>query len=325
VEYTVLGASGQEVSRLVHGCEPLGGTDWGRLDRDAVRAAVARALDCGVTTFDTADVYGLGESERALADVLGAGLRDLVVITKVGVNWRPMPNGRASTFADLTPAHIRQGLDESLKRLRLECIPLYFMHRPDPVTPLADTLDALDRCRTAGKIRDVGASNFPPAMIEEANALLPLAAVQLQYNLIDRGVEDALLPTCRRLGIPVMAYGALAQGLLTGKYGAGARFDESDRRHRLPHFAEGARSHNLEIVTRVRAVGDAVGRTPSQVSIRWLLDQPGVACAIAGAKAPQQTEENAAATGWNLSPHHLATLNAAGPAGARTPAVEVIA
>ncbi|MFN8570909.1 MAG: aldo/keto reductase [Gemmatimonadaceae bacterium] len=302
MEYVTLtdGTDHVRISRLIMGCEPLGGVDWGRMNVADVREAVARSLDLGVTTFDTADVYGLGESERALGTVLGKRARDVVIITKGGVNWRCAADQRATTFADLSPAHVTRAVDASLRRLGVDSIPLYFLHRPDPSTPLADTLEALVRCREAGKIRLIGVSNFPVPLVRAALTHTRIAAVQAQYNLVDRSAEDALIPACRALELPVLAYGALAQGMLGGQYRADAQFGEDDRRHRLPHFADAARRTSFGVVRQAADVARSIGRTPAQVSIRWVLDQPGVAAAIVGAKHPKQAEDNAASADWGL-------------------------
>lgn len=302
MEYVTLtdGRDAVRISRLIMGCEPLGGVDWGRVDPRELREAVARSLDEGVTTFDTADVYGLGESERALAAALGNRVRDAVIITKGGVNWAQRPGARAATFADLSPRHLANAVEGSLRRLGLESLPVYFMHRPDSTTHLEDTLDALLRCREQGKLRLIGASNFPMPLLHEAHAYLPLAAVQGQYNLIDRVAEHELLPLCRALHLPMLAYGALAQGLLGGRYDATVQFDRSDRRHRLPQFADPARDASFAAVRQADDVARTIGRTTAQVSVRWVLEQPGVAAAIVGAKRPSQALENAGACGWLL-------------------------
>jgi aryl-alcohol dehydrogenase-like predicted oxidoreductase len=160
MEYAAL--ADLKVSRIIFGCEALGGTDWGKVDVPAVQAAVAHAWDRGINTFDVADVYGLGRAETALAEALGPRRHDAVIITKFGVNWRQGKNGgRAETFRDASPAHAKKAAENSLRRLKIDCIPLYLVHWPDPRTPLADTRAALEELKAAGKIRRYGLSNFP--------------------------------------------------------------------------------------------------------------------------------------------------------------------
>lgn len=302
MEYVRLANSDLIVSRIAFGCEPLGGTDWGSVDEREGRAAVQRALELGINFFDTADVYGLGQSERVLSEALGRRRHEIVIATKFGVNWQDNPNGgRARTFFDSSPERVVVALENSLRRLRIDCIPLYVIHWPDPKTPIAHTMDALARCREAGKVRYIGVSNFPPNMIKQAHEFVKLSCVELPYNLIDRRAERELLPCCAELGISVLAYGPLAQGLLTGKYGPDARFGPDDRRSRLPHFQGDSLKKKLRAVQVLKELAARYNRTPSQLAVRWVLDNQTVSCAIVGAKSPVQIEDNVGALGWSLS------------------------
>jgi aryl-alcohol dehydrogenase-like predicted oxidoreductase len=297
VEYVRLTNTDLVVSRIAFGCEPLGGVDWGRVEAEEVAGAVRTAIGLGINFFDTADIYGLGRSEERLAKTLGEGRKQAVIASKFGIGWVAGPGpGRARTFRDASARRVREALEASLRRLQLECIPLYFLHWPDPLTPLEETLAALERERQAGKIRYIGLSNCTAAMVAEAALIAPIAAVQSQYSLISRQAEEDLLPQCRRSAIGVLAYGVLAQGLLTGKIGASARFGPDDRRSRLPNFAPGNLSRHVERQQRRRRLAAANGQTQAQFAVRWVLDQPGVACAIVGAKRPAQIAESAGAT-----------------------------
>jgi aryl-alcohol dehydrogenase-like predicted oxidoreductase len=194
-----------------------------------------------------------------------------------------------------------EALEGSLRRLRIDCLPLYLVHWPDPHTPLAETLEALLRCREAGKIKYIGVSNFPLQLIQEARQILDLAVVELQYSIIHRQIEWELLPYCQACKIGVLVYGPLSQGLLTGKYGSDAYFAANDRRSRLTYFQGQHLAENLKIVRRIGRVGKSYGKLPSQVAIRWVLENPAISCAITGAKSPAQIEENVGALGWHLS------------------------
>lgn len=303
MEYVRLGATDLNVSRLGLGCEVLGGTDWGVVDEKLAMSAVSRALDVGINLFDTADVYGLGRSEEMLSRALGERRYDVVIVSKFGVNWREDPcGGRAKTFFDSSPRHVVTALERSLRRLRIDCIPLYLIHWPDPKTPISATMEALIKCQAAGKVRYIGVSNFPASLMLEAHRVARLAAVEVQYSLVHRHVEQDLLPHAQQEGIPVLVYGTLAQGLLTGKYSPESRFDGDDRRHRLPHFSEKAWPTNLRIIDRVRRVCARYGKEPAQVAVRWVLSNPAVSCAIVGAKSPAQVDSNVGALGWELSP-----------------------
>lgn len=302
MERRKLGHTDLEVSRIGFGCEALGGTDWGRVDQGAVSDAVARALDVGVNLFDTADVYGLGRSEELLSKALGSRRHDVVIATKFGVRWRKgLHDTRARTWFDSSPRRVVAALEASLRRLKLERIPLYLVHWPDPNTPVEKTLEALRKCRDMGRVDAVGVSNFPVNAIQKAHSVVPLSAVEVPYSLLDRRVESGILTCCQNLGISVLAYGTLAQGLVTGKYGLNSRFASDDRRSRLAHFRKEERARYLRCVHRVLQVAAGRGRTPAQTAIRWVLDSPAVSTAIAGVKSVTQVEENVGATGWKLS------------------------
>ncbi|BCV20674.1 aldo/keto reductase [Moorella sp. Hama-1] len=284
------------------GCEILGGRDWGKIDEHLASNAVLRALDYGVNTFDTADVYGLGRSEQELSRILGVRRHDVVIITKCGVRWAENPAGeRAKTWYDSSPEYVVRSIENSLRRLRIECIPLYLVHWPDPNTPIDMTLDALVRCQEAGKIRYFGLSNFPGVKVMEANRICKLGAIEILYNLVNRECETDVLPIAQALGLGVLAYGALAQGLLTGKYTRTSVFDQTDRRHRLWHFSPEAWPVNQRLLKRLSRVAASYGKTLAQIAIRWVLDQPGVTAAIVGAKSPEQVDANVGALHWSLS------------------------
>ena len=282
-------------SRLMHGL--------GIVDIGAAIAGVQKACDMGINFFDTADVYGLGRSEELLARALGPRRHDVVIASKGGVCWEPPVAGaRARTWRDASRGHIVRAIEATLRRLQVECLSLYYLHWPDLTTPIEETMEALRDCRRDGKVRHVAVSNFSPAQIELAHACVPLAAVQVEYSLLRRDAEVDLLPTCQRLGIGVVAYGALAQGMLTGKYGAQSRFGSDDRRRRLAQFSGSGLEAALGPLRAVEAVAAGIGRSAAQVALRWALDSPGIACVVAGAKNPTQVEENAGACGWQLSP-----------------------
>jgi aryl-alcohol dehydrogenase-like predicted oxidoreductase len=302
MEYTRLGTTELRISRLALGCEPQGGADWGEVDLEQAKQAVRHAWDRGITTFDVADVYGLGRAEETLARALGDARHDAVIISKGGVAWQEAAGGaRARTYRDGSPARMVAALEDSLRRMKLECLPVYLIHWPDGKTPIEETVQALDACRRAGKFRHLGLSNFTPSEIRRAQAVAPIAVVEAPYNLIDRQAEAELLPAMQEVGVGVMAYGPLAQGLLAGKYGPETTFPANDRRHRLPHFREDAWPANLRLLKRMAETARAHGKTLPEVALRWVLDHPAVSCVIAGAKSPVQVDGNLGALGWWLS------------------------
>jgi aryl-alcohol dehydrogenase-like predicted oxidoreductase len=274
--------------RIVFGAEPLGGTDWGNVDLAVVRRAVQHAWERGVNAFDTADVYGLGRSERELAAALGPNRHEALIITKFGVAWDDTAPGRARTTYNSSPAHLRHALHASLRRLRLESIPLLLVHYHDGRTPLDDTIEELEQQRAAGLLQAWGFSNHSESLVREC-ARLP-AAVQCEFSLVARGEQD-LLKYAHGAGVSTLTYGGLARGLMSGKYGPNAEFPKSDRRSRLPGFSAEALSGHQPLLARLRAVADQAGCTPAQVALRWCLDRPFVDLVVVGFKDPTQVDE----------------------------------
>lgn len=304
-EFITLGDSGVPTSRLGLGGCPLGGHGWGDdFDQSEATAAVRRALDLGVTFFDTADVYGLGRSEELLSNALGVSRFEVTVATKFGVAWDK--SGR--TWKDISPARVRPALEASLRRLRLDRIDLYYIHWPDGATPLADVLGELDRCREQGKLRAVGLSNFSGEDLAAAQQVTPIAALQVEYSLAKRSAAEAAAPMAAKSGVPLVTWGSLAQGLLTGKFDARARFKPADRRSRYENFQGPQFAANLKLAATVKEVARRVGKTPAQVALRWLLQSPGVGAVLFGAKRPSQVEENCSAADWRLDDADYQTL-----------------
>jgi aryl-alcohol dehydrogenase-like predicted oxidoreductase len=268
--------------------------------------AIRQALEAGINFFDTADVYGFGRSEELLGHVLAGREEDVVVATKCGVTWDESGNiGR-----DASPAYVRKALDASLKRLKMESIPLYQVHWPDPCTPVSETIAALKECQREGKIGEIGCSNFSADELREACVHGGVASLQSAYSLIDRDVEGDILTACRELGLGFIAYGPLARGLLSGKYKAGSRFSEDDSRNRDDNFRGESFARNLQLVEELEAVAESYHRTPAQVAIKWVLENKGVDSALTGIKNPAQLMENIGALGWNLSPEDHVNLTA---------------
>jgi aryl-alcohol dehydrogenase-like predicted oxidoreductase len=285
--------AGRPLSRIVLGCEPLGGTDWGTTDSKAATAAVEEAVTCGITAFDVADVYGLGRAEMLLGQVLGGRTADLLVMTKGGVRWWESRTRRARIGTDGSAGYLRQAVEASLERLHMDSIPLYFLHRPDPNVPIEESVGALGDLVDAGLLGAIGVCNMGPAEVRRAHAVHSLAAVQFEYSLLKREAEAELLPVCRELGIPALAYGPLAQGLLTGKYSRQSRFGNDDRRQRLPLFAELAKGDHDQVLERLRAIAQKRGASQAQLALSWILSRPGIAAVIAGAKNADQVRDNA--------------------------------
>ena len=296
-----LGSSDLEVTVVGLGCNNFGR----RIDESAARDVIDAALEAGVTFFDTADVYGEGKSEEMIGRTL-EGRRDRVVLaTKFGHDL-----GDGETRRGARP-YIRKAVEASLRRLRTDRIDLYQYHRPDGVTPLEETLEALHELVQEGTVRAIGSSNFTPAMVEEAAAiarergLTPFVTEQSEYSWLRRRAEEELLPACRRLGVGFIPYFPLASGLLTGKYRQGEAAPEGTRL--AGRELDGA---DLDAVERLREWGERTGRSLLEVAIGGLAAVDGVASVIAGATRPEQVRANAAAGEWEPSPDELDELRA---------------
>ncbi|MEZ5942036.1 MAG: aldo/keto reductase [Planctomycetaceae bacterium] len=305
MEYVKLPEVASPVSRVGLGGCPLGGHGWGEVDDRNSVEAVRRAVDGGVNLFDTADIYGLGHSEQILSEALGYRRHDLVIASKFGV--RRTSEGK--TLFDNSPEWLDEALTGSLKRLRLDCIPLYYLHWPDGKTPIEAAVEAMDAQRRAGRIGAIALSNVTADELNLACGVARISAVQVQYSLVDRVAAEALAATARRHGVPLITWGSLAQGLLTGKYDEHSRFDASDRRSRYENFTGEKFQLNLRTVTKLKQIAPQYRRSPGQVAIRWLLDTPSVGAVLFGAKHPNQVEENLGATDWHLSTEHYLRLD----------------
>lgn len=290
--------TGQAPSRLCFGCEPLGGTDWGTVDIAEIGRAIDRALELGIDFFDTADVYGLGLSEERLARALGHRRHDVLIATKGGVAWsRPSASARARVTHDSSPEYIRTAVENSLRRLRLDVLPIYFIHWPDPHTPIETTFAALEKLRASGKIRSLGCSNYSAEQVSRACRTACVEYVQLPMNVLEGAPGPEMIEVCTRHRLQIVAYNALAQGLLTGKYTESSRFPSDDRRSRLPLFNGQAFRDALAKVAQLKEEAIYEKVTVAQYAIRWLLRQPRVASVIVGIKSVMQLEENAAGIG----------------------------
>jgi len=298
MEYARLGQSDLSVSQIGFGCAAIGGYDYGRADDSVSLAAIHEALDRGVNFFDTADVYGLGHAEEILGEALAGRAQEAVIATKVGLEW----DANGKTRRNLRPGRIEQAVEASLRRLKIDCIPLYQIHWPDPETPIADTMAALVRCQERGKIRFIGCCNVPDDLLTDAQASGRVESLQMAYSLAESEQEQLLERAYRDLGMGTLCYNPLAQGLFTGKYSRESMFDSGDLRSRSILFQGDRFLSNLALLERIRVVAERVGRTIAQVAIRWILDRNFITSALVGIRTPAQIAENAGAAGWSLAP-----------------------
>ena len=297
-----LGDDGPEVSVVGLGCNNFGR----RVDLDGTRAIVDAALEEGVTFFDTADIYGgRGASEELLGQALEGRREQVVLATKFGMDMGDGKGPRGSA------GYVHQALEASLRRLRTDVIDLYWYHRPDGVTPIAETLSALDELVQAGKVRAIGASNFSAEQIEEADSiarerdLTRFCAIQNEYSLLVRDAEREVLPMCERLGIGFVPYFPLASGLLTGKYRRGLQAPAGAR---LSGREEIATDEQWRVVEALIGYAEQEGVPLTDIAIGALLTQPAVASVITGATRASQLDGNASAANWKPSAAELEAL-----------------
>lgn len=299
MDYAPLGRSGLSVSRIAFGCAAIGGYDYGGADDATSVRAVRAALDAGVTLFDTADVYGFGHAETILGRALGEDRHRVAIATKCGVRWEH--GGR--TTRDSSPAYVTSAVEASLRRLGVDCITLLQLHWPDPSTPIADTLQALERCREAGKVRFLGCCNFESGEVDEAQRHGRLESLQVPLALGQREWEACARSCAERHGMAVLCYNTLAQGLFSGKFTPVTTFPPGDLRSRSALFTGERRATNFALLERLRDAASREGRTPAQMAVRWVLEQPGVTSAVVGARSPEQVEENVAAVAGGALAH----------------------
>jgi aryl-alcohol dehydrogenase-like predicted oxidoreductase len=300
------GSTGLAVSALGLGCNNFGM----RIDVDETRAVIDAATEVGVNFIDTADVYGgRGGSERLLGATLGARRKDFILATKFGL---PMDTG--GRLQGGSRSYVLSAVETSLKRLRTEWIDIYYLHRPDPATPLEETLGALDELVRQGKIRYAGCSNLPGPELADAmdfartNKLAGFVAAQDEYNLLSREIETSLVPIIKRFGLALIPYFPLASGLLTGKYRKGQPMPTGTRLSDPRFSARFANEQNLEMVERLTAFCAERGRTMLELAFGWLLARPYVASVIAGTTTPEQVRQNAGALAWQLTADEIAAV-----------------
>jgi aryl-alcohol dehydrogenase-like predicted oxidoreductase len=314
MEYRRFGDTGRDVSAIGFGCWEIGGT-YGPIDESAFRRAVGQAIDSGITCFDTAEAYGMGVSEEALARALGNRRRDVALVTKFGVGYDEMPNRR-----DSSRGRVLSSIEKSLKRLGTDHVDVYLVHWPDRATPLDETMSALDEIVRQGKARHIGVSNFRLEEIEAAMRLRPVDVVQYGWNLFDRRMQAEIFPYCRAHKIGVMAYGSLAYGMLAGTFAPGIRFEDSDWRSKggmlgsinlfRTLFGPENFRRNLAAVEDLRRLAEKYGRTLPQFALRWALCNPAISTALVGFRTPAEVTENLGALGWAISSTDMAEVDA---------------
>jgi aryl-alcohol dehydrogenase-like predicted oxidoreductase len=307
MEQVRLGKTELLVSPIAFGTWSFGG-EWGRFDADEAKATVGRAVELGITLFDTAQGYGFGAAERLLGEALWARARreDVFVATKGGLRTE---GGRL--LRDASARWLREGVESSLRNLGTDYIDLYQVHWPDEHTPAEETAEALEDLVREGKIRHAGVSNYDVKEMEELARFGRVETVQPPYHLFRREIEDEILPYAMDHDIGVVVYGAMAHGLLTGTMTPKTRFAQDDWRASSPDFTGETFRRNLAVVERLKTVAQQRGITLPQLAVAWTLAHPAVHVTIVGARRSVHLEESAAAAGIELAPDDLAAIESA--------------
>jgi len=307
MQYRRLGRTDIRVSTVALGCWAfVGGALWGDQDETEAALAINSALDAGVNLFDTAEIYGNGLSEQILGRVLGSRRDQVLIASKVAQQH-------------LNKQDVVTACERSLRNLGTDYIDLYQVHWPSREVPIAETIEALERLRDQGKIRDIGVSNFGPRDMDELTAAGRVESNQLLYSLLARMIEHEAVPRCVREDVSVLCYSPLAQGLLTGKHRTADDVPEKRARNRLfsnarpatSHHGPGCESEAFEAIEQVRQISEELGEPVSAVSLAWCLHQPGITSVLAGARNPAQVAQNVRAASLQLEPDVVTRLTAA--------------
>ncbi|MGV9531731.1 aldo/keto reductase [Streptomyces cellulosae] len=308
---TTLGADGPEVGVQGLGCMGMSFA-YGPADADASRAALDRALERGVTLYDTADAYGAGDNERFLAPFLAAHRDEVLIATKFALSIPPDDPNRRIIRND--PPYIRQAVEASLRRLDVDVIDLYYMHRRDVNVPIEETVGVMAELVREGKVKQLGLSEVTAGELRAAHAVHPIAAVQSEWSLFSRDIEAAVVPAARELGVTLVPYSPLGRGFLTGAFQDATKdLTQDDFRRTMPRFTGENAAANAALLEPVRAVAESHGATPAQIALAWVHQQANVhglpVVPIPGTRSPSRVDENTAATSITLTEADLTALN----------------
>lgn len=320
--YRKLGKSDVEITAITFGAWAVGGWMWGGTDEEQSIAAIRKAVELGVTSIDTAAVYGFGRSEEIVAKAIEPYKReDLQILTKFGLRWditEPAPKRWDTTGRDGKPAVVSHwakadGIiyecEQSLKRLKTDYIDVFQQHWPDPGTPVDESAQALTKLLEQGKIRAAGESNFSVELLDEISRQVPIASNQPPYSMVKRDIENDVLPYCVENDISVIVYSPLQRGLLTGKITPGYQFNGDDHRAASPLFKGENLTRVNAFLDKIRPIAEAHHATLAQLVISWTLHRPGITAVLVGARSPQQAEENTKAFDIELTEEETDYIN----------------
>ena len=314
MEYRPFGQTGINISAMGFGCWEIGG-GYGSIEETDFIKAINRALDLGINSFDTAEAYGMGASEKSLAKALGSRRKEAVITTKFGVGYPKMPNYRESSRK-----RVMESIEKSLTCLNTDYVDVYLVHWPDRHTPFEETMRALDDLVKQGKVKAVGLSNFRLSEIEACMSVRRVDVVQYCWNMFDRRMAKEIFPYCQKNKIGVMAYGSLAYGMLTGTFTEEKAFEKGDWRAKrgqllnlnlFQHlFGEDHFLKNLRAVEELKAMAKRYGKSLPQFALRWTLSNPIVSTALTGCRNEHEVDDNVGALGWSISDADMKEVDA---------------
>lgn len=320
MEYRTLGQSDFKVSELAFGAWAIGGWLWGGADsKDAIKA-IETAIDHGMTTIDTAAVYGFGLSEELVGKAIKGKRARVQILTKFGLTWNEKKGefffaSQDNTGKDVSiyryssKEKVISDCDQSLKRLGTDHIDLYQIHWADPTTPVSETMEALEILIKKGKIRAGAVCNYSLELMTEAEKTFAIASDQMPYSMVNRGIEKYIVPHCIEKNIGILAYSPLQRGLLTGKIRQGHKFNDGDTRPTTIYYKEPNLSRILQLTDNLKEIADELKITLSQLALNWTIQQPGITCALAGARNAAQVLDNVKAADFRLTAEEISRIN----------------
>ncbi|MDW5288569.1 aldo/keto reductase [Formosa sp. PL04] len=321
MEYRTLGNSDLKLSAITFGAWAAGGWMWGGTEQNDAVKAMQSAFDFGVTTIDTAPIYGMGHSEKIVGEAIKDLPRDQVqIITKYGLRWDATQgdfyvNSQDNDGKDIaiykhsSKASIIKECEDSLKRLGTDYIDLYQIHWPDKTTEIQETMEAVAQLIKEGKVRHAGVCNYSVDQLKEANTYVNIVSNQVPYSMVNRGIESDLIPFAIKNNTSILAYSPLQRGLLTGKMKAGHQFAKGDHRKTLPFFKDENIKKTALFLDKLKPLAEAKQASISQLVLRWTIEQPGITIALAGARNAEQSISNAKAIDVKLSADELLFIN----------------